>query len=134
MIGGATPGYVGATPTPNNLKTPDILNLSSSKLQQLRWEKELQERNKPYTDEELDMLLPGNDDGYEILKQPENYQPQSKVGMAPQSEEYSLPSESTSAGYQNLEPISGDLPAIKPEEYKFFAPLLEQVNESDLSI
>jgi hypothetical protein len=80
------------------------------------------------------MLLPGNDDGYEILKQPENYQPQGKTGLAPQSEEYSLPSESTSAGYQNLEPIAGDLPPIKPEEYKFFAPLLEQVNESELSI
>jgi len=39
MIGGATPSYAGATPTPNNLKTPDILNLNSSKLQQLRWEK-----------------------------------------------------------------------------------------------
>ena len=37
MIGGATPGYAGSTPTPNNLKTPDILNLSSTKLQQLRW-------------------------------------------------------------------------------------------------
>ena len=41
MIGGATPGYAGATPTPNALKTPDILNLTSSKLAQLRWEKEL---------------------------------------------------------------------------------------------
>jgi splicing factor 3B subunit 1 len=85
MIGGATPGYAGATPTPNNLKTPDILNMPGSKLQQLRWEKELEERNRPYTDEELDMLLPGNDDGYEILKPPENYQPQSKNGLAPTS-------------------------------------------------
>lgn len=41
MIGGATPGYAGATPTPNNLKTPDILNLTSKKLEALRWEKEL---------------------------------------------------------------------------------------------
>ena len=41
MIGGATPGYAGATPTPNALKTPDILNLTSNKLAQLRWEKEL---------------------------------------------------------------------------------------------
>jgi hypothetical protein len=31
------------------------------------------------------MLLPGNDDGYEILKPPEGYQPQSKTGMAPTS-------------------------------------------------
>ncbi len=74
------------------------------------------------------MLLPGNDDGYEILKQPENYQPQSKTGLAPQSEEYKYPTESSSTNYQSLEPISGDLPPIKPEEYKFFAPLLDQVN------
>jgi hypothetical protein len=50
MIGGATPGYAGATPTPNNLKTPDILNLTSKKLEALRWEKELEERNRPYTE------------------------------------------------------------------------------------
>ena len=80
------------------------------------------------------MLLPGNEDGYEILKQPENYQPQNKNGLAPQSEEYRLPSETTSVGYQSLEATSGDLPPIKPEEYKFFAPLLDQTNESELSI
>jgi len=51
MIGGATPSYAGATPTPSGLKTPDILNLTGNKLAQLRWEKELEERNQPYTDE-----------------------------------------------------------------------------------
>jgi len=40
------------------------------------------------------MLLPGNDDGYEILKAPENYQPQSKNGLAPASESYKYPNES----------------------------------------
>ena len=48
---GQTPLYPGATPTPNNLKTPDIMQIAPSKLQQLRWEKELEERNRPYTDE-----------------------------------------------------------------------------------
>ena len=57
---GQTPGYVGATPTPSHLKTPDILNqMTPAKLQSLRWKKELAERNRPYTDEELDLLLPG---------------------------------------------------------------------------
>jgi hypothetical protein len=38
------------TPTPNNLKTPDLLGLAGGKLQQLRWEKELEERNRPFGD------------------------------------------------------------------------------------
>lgn len=37
MIGGATPLFSGATPTPNNLKTPDIINLTGKKLDLLRW-------------------------------------------------------------------------------------------------
>lgn len=36
---GQTPGYPGATPTPSNLRTPDVLNMAPGKLQQLRWEK-----------------------------------------------------------------------------------------------
>lgn len=36
---GQTPNYPGATPTPSNLRTPDILHMAPSKLQQLRWEK-----------------------------------------------------------------------------------------------
>ena len=36
---GQTPSYPGATPTPNNLKTPDLLGMTPSKLRQLRWEK-----------------------------------------------------------------------------------------------
>jgi hypothetical protein len=37
---GQTPGYVGQTPTPSNLKTPDILNsMTPAKLDNLRWER-----------------------------------------------------------------------------------------------
>lgn len=47
---GATPaGYIGMTPTPNQMKTPDVLN--PTKLMELRYLKELEERNRPYTDE-----------------------------------------------------------------------------------
>lgn len=37
------------------------------------------------------MLLPGNDDGYEILKVPENYQPQFKNGHTPATQQYRMP-------------------------------------------
>lgn len=68
------------------------------------------------------MLLPGNDDGYEILKPPENYTPQLKSGQ-PITQTYRMP-EAETAAQPNLEAATGDLPPIKPEEYKFFAPLL----------
>lgn len=45
-----------------------------------------------------------------------------------------MPSEASTQGFQSLEATSGDLPPIKPEEYKFFAPLLDNVAESELSI
>jgi hypothetical protein len=41
-----------------------------------------------------------------------------------------MPDTEKTFGNQNLETGQADLPAIKPEEYKFFAPLLETVNES----
>lgn len=39
MNGGATPSYAGMTPTPNALKTPDILNMTPKKLELIRWER-----------------------------------------------------------------------------------------------
>jgi hypothetical protein len=47
------------------------------------------------------MLLPGNDDGYEILKIPDNYQPQQKTGQAP-SQQYRMPDAEQSFSNQNL--------------------------------
>ena len=91
---GQTPGYAGSTPTPNALKTPELLSLPPEKLKQLRWEKQLEERNRPYTDEELDMLLPGQDDGYEIVKVPEGYRPERKNISSfgtPETQEYQMP-------------------------------------------
>jgi len=37
------------------------------------------------------MLLPGNDDGYEILKPPENYHPEMKTGLPTSSQQYKMP-------------------------------------------
>ena len=42
-------------------------------VQQFRLQSELDERNRPLTDEDLDDLLPS--DGFEILIPPESYKP-----------------------------------------------------------
>lgn len=57
--------YIGVTPTPGGAITPMINNPSSGDLQKIRMEKEVEERNRPLTDEELDQLLPSI--GYEVL-------------------------------------------------------------------
>lgn len=106
---------------------------------QLRLEKELEERNRPYTDEELDKLLPGLEDGFEIVKPPDSYKPEKSINslLHPGSETqaYQMPDGSSKpAAEMNLTPTQGDLPAIKPEEYAHFAKLLENVNEEDLPI
>ncbi|GLT54314.1 hypothetical protein SLA2020_275210 [Shorea laevis] len=70
---GITPmgGVDLATPTPGaiNLRgsvTPEQYNL-------LRWEKDIEERNRPLTDEELDAMFP--QEGYKILEPPASYVP-----------------------------------------------------------
>lgn len=44
-------------------------------IQRLRIEREIDERNRPMTDEELDKMLPGQAQGYEIVKPPDTYKP-----------------------------------------------------------
>lgn len=71
--GGATPLMAGttpvgpkamtmATPTPSHLVT-----MTPEQLQAYRWEREIDERNRPLTDDELDTMFPP---GYKILNPP----------------------------------------------------------------
>lgn len=85
------------------------------------------------------MLLPGIEDGFEIIKPPESYKPEKSssgpVFPGSDSQGYQMPDAvSKSMAEMNLTPTQGDLPAIKPEEYAHFAKLLENVNEEDLPI
>ena len=67
---GATPNFSGATPAgalAMHLQTPSTSQLGSmtpEQMQAWRWEKELDERNRPLTDEELDALFP--QEGYKV--------------------------------------------------------------------
>lgn len=50
------------TPTPGH-----IAAMTPEQLQAYRWEKEIDERNRPYTDDELDAMFPA---GYKVLPPP----------------------------------------------------------------
>ena len=52
------------TPTPGSM-TPGMAGMTPERLRMLRWEKEVQDRNRPLTDDELNQILPSN--GYEVI-------------------------------------------------------------------
>lgn len=54
--------------SPSIMQTPSsLMNLTPERIQMLRVEKEIDERNRPFADEELDQLLPGQAEGYEVI-------------------------------------------------------------------
>ena len=69
-MGGATPSFGTATPAgalAMGLATPTPMAagaMTPEQMQSWRWEKELDERNRPLSDEELDALFP--QEGYKV--------------------------------------------------------------------
>ena len=69
-MGGATPSFGTATPAgalAMGLATPTPMAagaMTPEQMQSWRWERELDERNRPLTDEELDALFP--QEGYKV--------------------------------------------------------------------
>jgi hypothetical protein len=63
-VAGTPGGFGGMTPTPGGM-TPGMAGMTPERLRMLRWEKEVQDRNRPLTDEELNGILPSN--GYEVF-------------------------------------------------------------------
>ena len=70
VLGGATPNFSGVTPAgamAMNMATPSTAQVGSmtpEQMQAWRWERELDERNRPLTDDELDVLFP--QEGYKV--------------------------------------------------------------------
>ncbi|GMH58110.1 hypothetical protein TrST_g4513 [Triparma strigata] len=108
-------------------------------------EQEMEFRNRPMTDEEINNLLPAS--GYKILPPPADYKPlrlnSSKKDMSayaavgqtpgfmiaqtPVREEYGIP-----LGPSGTEGVDG-IPFIKQEDYQYFGKLMEDKNESELT-
>ena len=133
-----------ATPLGNialTMATPNAAFLAPEMAQQMRWEAEVDERNRPLSDVELDAIFPVT--GYKILDPPPSYvpirTPQRKLlatptpmGAAatpafqmmqtPARDSYAVP----------LTPSDSAMPFIKPEDQQYFGKLLEEVDEEDL--
>uniref|UniRef100_A0A7S0XBR6 TOG domain-containing protein n=1 Tax=Mantoniella antarctica TaxID=81844 RepID=A0A7S0XBR6_9CHLO len=158
LAGAATPRMTdgGATPGPGQLAgmmTPDAAALAQQhaagsaapmtpeQYNTMRWEREVEERNKALTDEELDAMLPG--EGYKVLEAPASYvpirTPARKLlatptpygGQTPGF--YAMPDEDRGQAFDLPETPEG-LPTLKPEDYQYFAPLLRETEEEELSL
>ena len=139
---GATPqgtpmGMMGATPAASGVAmTPEMAN-------QMRWQGEMDARNRPLTDEDLDAMFPK--EGYKILDPPPGYEPVMTpsrrllatptpmagtpgfaMGATPGRDSYGVP-------LNNVGPDGGALPFIKEEDYQYFSALLEEVNEDEIT-
>lgn len=142
----------GATPigTPAmGLKTPapHMIPMTPEQMQIYKWEKEIDDRNRPLTDEELDALIPP---GYKILAPPSSYipirTPARKLLATPTPigglGGFSIPmtperggglGDKTIGGILDTQPKDKELPALKPEDIQYFDKLLLDVDENTLS-
>ena len=133
-----TPGHPSGSQTPIALSS-----LTPSQLLAYRMQADIDARNRPLTDEDLDALLPSAADGFEILIPPETYKPlrtpSRKLMMTPTPlhDGFFMPTEALSSSLLDqipALPADSNLPSFsKPEDQKFFAPLLHDVDESTLS-
>ncbi|CAH1995277.1 unnamed protein product [Acanthoscelides obtectus] len=137
--GGSTPVGVKAmamaTPTPGHLAS-----MTPEQLQAYRWEREIDERNRPLSDEELDAMFPP---GYKILPPPAGYipirtparkltaTPTPLVGNTPTG--FFIQTEDKSSKYLDAQPKGQNLPFMKPEDAQYFDKLLVDVDEEALS-
>lgn len=138
-----TPAMGLATPT-----TEQLMALTPHILSSQRGELEMNERNRPFTDEELDEIL---EPGYKIVPPPEDYQPirvPAKRVIAPSATPTPMPGPLatprtgfymqkeenfvvSSKKIVDLEP-KGNLPALKTEDLQYFGELLADVDEDSL--
>ncbi|XP_026467964.1 splicing factor 3B subunit 1-like [Ctenocephalides felis] len=138
--GGTTPvghkAMVMATPTPGHLAS-----MTPEQLQAYRWEREIDERNRPFTDDELDSFFPV---GYKILPPPAGYipirTPARKLtatptplgGATPHGFFIQQEDRQASQTLVDAQP-KGNLPFMKPEDAQYFDKLLVDVDEEALS-
>ncbi|KAL6622201.1 splicing factor 3B subunit 1 [Neocallimastix sp. 'constans'] len=137
----ATPvGNMGlVTPTPNQLVQP-MTPMTPEAMNAMRWEKEIDYRNRPLSDEELDSMLPTT--GYKILEPPANYAPI----RTPARKLTATPTPMGAGGFMMMEensqmydippeiPGVGNLSFFKPEDMQHFGKLLENKDDSTLSV
>ncbi|KAJ1978846.1 U2 snRNP component prp10, partial [Dimargaris xerosporica] len=136
---GETPvGNLGLmTPTPGQLAVP----MTPTSTGNTRLDRELDQRNRPLTDEELDALLPAK--GYEILQPPASYvpihTPARKLTATPtpmgNAGGFMMQEEDRSQQYDVPPEVPGmpNLPFFKQEDMQYFGKLMDDKDETQLS-
>jgi splicing factor 3B subunit 1 len=120
-------------------------------------EREMESRNRPWTDSALDAILPA--EGYTIIRPPTGYKPirtpahkllatPTPMGMTPTGFQMEIPIEQRQdASMEEIRAaygvplgapadetgIPGSLPSIKPDDMQYFGRLLEKADEDKLS-
>ena len=120
-------------------ETPMIhAGMDPAAAQSMRWERELDDRNRPMTDDELDAMFP--QEGYVVLEAPATYQPIMTPGRRLQATPtpmagtplYQLPAEDSGQTYDLPPTPGGNLPPLKQDDYQFFEKLLVEEDEDAL--
>ncbi len=138
--------------------TPSVGSATGDLVKALSLEKEMETRNRPWTDAALDAILPA--DGYSILPPPPSYQPlrapgskllatPTPLGMTPAGFQMDIPPEELQGEGQSVNDIreaygvpiaatsaegaAGALPYIKPEDMQYFGRLTEDAEDASLS-
>jgi splicing factor 3B subunit 1 len=149
-----TPGFIGDVATPagytpgptpfgaDNLATPMPSQIARGLITPehyhlKRYERDMEERNMPLTDEELDSMFPPV--GYKILEPPASYQPirtpARKLLATPTplgTPLYAIPEENRGQQFDVAKEVGG-LPLMKTEDYQYFGTLLNEDGEEQLS-
>jgi splicing factor 3B subunit 1 len=149
-----------STPTPISSAASAVLAppLAGNLAKALALERELESRNRPWTEAALDAILPS--EGYGILRPPSSYVPlrtpsrkllatPTPMGMTPAGFQMEIPvEERQDASVQDIReaygvPLAitsaeegagpGALPFIKPEDMQYFGRLMEDTDEDQLS-
>ncbi|VDP99251.1 unnamed protein product [Trichobilharzia regenti] len=153
MTPSATPGGVftpsGTTPTAAITIPGAGIPMTPEQLQVYAWQKEIDDRNRPLTDEDLDELLPP---GYKIMPPPAGYvpirtpahrlvaTPTPMIGGTPMGFRIGTPDVGTTAGFGmsatgalgDMQPKGVNLPLMRPDDLQYFDKLLQDVDEDSL--
>ena len=164
MAGGRKRSRWDSTPAPSGVgvgigATPIAgVPLSGDLAKALSLEREMESRNRPWTDAALDAILPP--EGYAVLNPPTSYVPlrtpgrkllatPTPMGMTPAGFQMAVPPEQLQAEGQSANDIreaygipiaatsnegeAGALPFIKPEDMQYFGRLTEDGDDSSLT-
>ncbi|XP_076460472.1 splicing factor 3B subunit 1-like isoform X1 [Babylonia areolata] len=125
-----------ATPTPGHL-----MSMTPEQLQAYTWQREIDERNRPLSDDDLDTMFPP---GYKVLQPPAGYvpirtparkliaTPTPLVGVGGTPTGFRMQTPDHKTGVVDMQP-KGNLPMMKPDDMQYFDKLLVEVDEETLS-